>query len=274
MRIGEQMRITSENLDEMIELNQKIQKEIHDHIYYIQKHVNKYKSLSHDQQAFHMLKERSLIQLPIPDSDWGGAIRNFFSGFKLPIINTAQPRVYQYFIYWHETYHITEREHPQESSRHDIYREQEMNERKADYFASQMIFLEQDLLDFYQQTEGDVFVEKIAQCMHAYRAPYKAVCIELYEIAKKHDNQALQTLIKSHFDMSLKQEEWVGIFERLLLDESLVKPTYVVDLSPIIKKIKANIEKYPDVEMYQENLRFVMDIKTKFDSIRDDLKRG
>jgi Zn-dependent peptidase ImmA (M78 family) len=123
------MRITSANLDETISMI-------------------KWRSLPIEEQALEILKEHDLIEIPIPDENWGGAIRKFHNEKRLPIINTAQPRLYQYFIYWHEIYHLTEHEEKIiHNQNYEILTDFNLSERKADYFASQMIFRYQDLYE-------------------------------------------------------------------------------------------------------------------------------
>ncbi|MEZ0118540.1 UNVERIFIED_ORG: hypothetical protein ABRZ91_002497 [Heyndrickxia coagulans] len=109
-------------------------------------HLAKYEIHSPEKQALQILKKPLLIQLPIPDPDWGGAIRELPNGEKVPVINTAQPRLYQYFICWHEIYHLTEDNLPVVS--HEISTEFDLTERKADYFASQML-ISKDLYPYF-----------------------------------------------------------------------------------------------------------------------------
>lgn len=68
---------------------------------------------------------------------------------------------------------------------YEITIEFDLNERKADYFASQMIFGRHDLYDYYLSLRHDDFLVNAAHCMKSFKAPYKAVLIQLYQIAKK-----------------------------------------------------------------------------------------
>lgn len=65
------MRITSNNLDETVELNLKIERQVEEHIAYINKRLIKWRSLPLEEQAYEILKEYNLIELPIPDENWG-----------------------------------------------------------------------------------------------------------------------------------------------------------------------------------------------------------
>lgn len=51
--------------------------------------------------SFQILKDKGLIQLPIEYKFGGGAIYKK-ENKRIPVLNTAQPRVYQYFVAWHE----------------------------------------------------------------------------------------------------------------------------------------------------------------------------
>ena len=131
------MRITSQNLDQTIVINKEIKREIERIINVVETRYKKVRILSSEKQALQILKEHYLIQVPIPDEDWGGAIRELPNEIKVFVINTAQPRVYQYFIYWHEIYHLITGFF--ETTSHLISTEFDLAERKADYFASQML---------------------------------------------------------------------------------------------------------------------------------------
>ena len=98
-------RITSKNLDEIIKMNICIEEHIRcctDEIY---RRYNNTRINSPEKLAFKILNDYNLIQIPIEDKYLGGKVE-IRNNKKIPIINTSQPRVYQYFIAWHEVYHI------------------------------------------------------------------------------------------------------------------------------------------------------------------------
>jgi hypothetical protein len=259
------MRITSESLDETVHLNLEIENEVRRHINILEHNFKKIRILSPEKMAFHILKKNHLIQIPIPDQDWGGAIKELPNGSRIPMINTAQPRLYQYFIAWHEVYHLTEK--PGQNTTHDISTELDMNERKADYFASQML-LGPDVYDFFHELNAGPFVDRAAYCMDTFKAPYKAILIQLYELSIRYRNVALQTEIKNHFDVKLTEKQWEKLFQKLSLDDSLVKPTYIIDLGPLKKKIHEKAERHMDVELYQENKEFLHTLETKLFEVK------
>jgi hypothetical protein len=268
------MRITSEILDKTIEMNEQTTKQVEAHIQYIEKRLIKWKSLPVEQQALEILKEYHLVEAPIPDENWGGAIRKFGNGSMIPIINTAQPRLYQYFIYWHEVYHLTEQVEldTHKEKNYEITAEFDLNERKADYFASQMIFRYMDLYDYFHSLRFDDFLVNMAHCMKSFKAPYKAILIELYQIAKKNRNEQLQSQIKHYFDQRLTIKEWSAIFQEYSLDDTLIKPSLVINLSSIKQVIKNAINQHPDVELYKDNLELVREWEEKYKAIQRELK--
>ena len=179
---------------------------------------------------------------------------------KIPIINTSQPRVYQYFIAWHEVYHIIfdERINSEDITFDINLIDSSINERKADYFAACMIL--GNVMDFYYELEGN-FVEKVLRCMDAYKAPYKVIIVKLYEYAYKNNNESLKNLCLENIDK--KPNNLVAEFEKLGLDSELVKPSNVTNLGNLEKKIKEQIEINPDVSYHKSNYNYFKEIKSK-----------
>ena len=241
-------RITSNNLDEIIKMNICIEEHIRcctDEIY---RRYNNTRINSPEKLAFKILNDYNLIQIPIEDKYLGGKVE-IRNNKKIPIINTSQPRVYQYFIAWHEVYHITFDINLIDSS---------INERKADYFAACMIL--GNVMDFYYELEGN-FVEKVLRCMDAYKAPYKVIIVKLYEYAYKNNNESLKNLCLENIDK--KPNNLVAEFEKLGLDSELVKPSNVTNLGNLEKKIKEQIEINPDVSYHKSNYNYFKEIKSK-----------
>lgn len=267
------MRITSVQLDETIALNTQLERQISEHISFIEKRLIKWRSLPIEEQAYTILKGHDLIEIPIPDENWGGAIRKFSNGKMVPIINTAQPRLYQYFIYWHEIYHLTEDDEMMEHGvDYEITTEFDLNERRADYFASQMIFGRHDLYDYYHSQKHDDFLVRIAHCMKSFKAPYKAVLIQLYQLATYNKNDRLQEQIKLYFDKHWSVQEWSTIFQENSLDDSLIQPSLITNLSPIKQAIQEEITQHPDVELYRDNMKVVVQWEKTFRGVQKELK--
>ena len=244
--------ITSKNLDEVIEKNLKIKDDV---TYYKDRLLNDLNLnnavKAEGKLAFQILKDKGLIQLPIEDKFWGGAIYKK-ENKKIPVINTAQPRVYQYFVAWHEVYHLLYDTSLTENS-HNVLIDMELNERKADYFAS-MIMLG-NVYNYYNSLQEDDFMNKIIYCMDLYKAPYKVILINLYEAAKNNKNDELAKLILDNFDN--KPVDLVKKFQELELDDELVKPSYVVSIGNLERKIKKAMEDESGVSAHESNLDYL-----------------
>ena len=97
--------ITAQNLELVIKKNQEIKKEVLSQAIRLQTNPSVMKVASAPQLALLILQGFGLIQMPIEDKFWSGAI--FVKDEKIiPVINTALPRANQYFTAWHEIYHL------------------------------------------------------------------------------------------------------------------------------------------------------------------------
>lgn len=250
-------RITSDNLDQIIKINIDIEEDINYCVNQIYKRYNNSRINSPEKLAFKILSDYNLIQIPIEDEYLGGmvAVRN---NKKIPIINTSQPRVYQYFIAWHEVYHILFDERiNSENITADINLDDiSINERKADYFAACIIL--GNVLDFYNECEGD-FIKKVLRCMDAYKASYKMIIVKLYEYAYKNNNEELKKQCLENIDK--KPNNLVVEFEKLGLDSELVKASNVTNLGNLEERIIYEREKNPDVLYHKSNYEYFNEIK-------------
>ncbi|AEV69497.1 ImmA/IrrE family metallo-endopeptidase [Acetivibrio clariflavus] len=250
--------ITSNNLEQVIEKNNLIKDDILRLINDFTVRFNKSRVTGQDKLSFSVLKEKHLIQIPIDDEYWGGAIITKGS-IKIPVINTAQPRVYQYFVAWHEIYHLFYDLSLMDET-HNIAVDMDLNERRADYFAAKMIF--GNVYDYYYSLDDENFIDRVIKCMDVYKAPYKAVLIELFEEAViKYNDLDLKEKILEHFDN--KPDDLVQKFIDLELDSELVKPSFVVSLGGLEKKIQNAMKENPDVSHHKDNYQFLLKLKSK-----------
>lgn len=250
--------ITSKNLEQVIEKNKLIKDDILRLTNDFTVRFNKSGVTGQDKLSFSVLKENHLIQIPIDDEYWGGAIITK-GNIKIPVINTAQPRVYQYFVAWHEIYHLFY-DLSLKDETHNIAVDMDLNERRADYFAAKMIF--GNVYDYYYSLDDEDFIDRVIKCMDVYKAPYKAVLIELFEEATtKYNDLELKKEIVEHFDN--KSINLVQKFIDLGLDSELVKPSYVVNLGGLEKKMKKVMEENPDVSYHKDNYSYLLEIKSK-----------
>lgn len=249
--------ITSKNLEQVIKKNNLIKDDIIRLVNDFTVRFNKSGVTAQEKLSFSILKENSLIQIPIDDKYWGGAIVTKESS-KIPVINTAQPRVYQYFVAWHEIYHLLYDLNLSEKT-HNITVDMELNERKADYFAAKIIF--GNVYDYYYSLDDEEFIDRIIKCMDIYKAPFKAVLIELFEeAATKYNDLDLKEKILQHFD---SKPDLVEKFINLELDAELVKPSYIVSLGGLEKKIQNAMKENPDVSYHIDNYQFLLTLKEK-----------
>ena len=245
-------KIVAANLNEVIQKNREIHDDILQKALSVRTNLNRMQISSSNQFAMQILKPYGLVQLPIDNLYWSGAI--FVKNEKkIPVINTAQPRANQYFTAWHEIYHLI---FDQVSFSHVIESETVMEERKAEYFASLMIL--GNLLSYYTELPEMEFLSKIFHCMDTFQAPYKAVLIALYESAVQNDNQAVMTAVKKYFDIHFT--DLADRFRSLGLDDNLVKPSYVINISALQSKIQEQERKDPEIRYNHDNARFLENI--------------
>ena len=249
-------RISAANLDEVIEKNEVIRDQIAQSASIIWSRYNPMQINSPIQLALQILKPYGLIQLPIENHYLSGAIfvRN---GKRIPLINTALPRANQYFTAWHEIYHLL---FDGVSFDHLIESETLMEERKAEYFAAFMLL--GNMMPYFEGLKDMDFQAKAFQCMNAFQAPYKAVLISLYESAVKNGNVTIAKEVKKNFDVQL--EDIAHRFRDLGLDDSLVRPSYVVNVNLLQEKINRTICNEPEVEYHKDNEAFLKKVLSEF----------
>ena len=186
-----------------------------------------------------------------------GEFKPTVDGKRIPLINTALPRANQYFTVWHEIYHLL---FDEVSFDHLIESEILMEERKAEHFAALMLL--GNLMPYFEGLKDMEFQAKAFQCMNAFQAPYKAVLISLYESAVKNGNTAIAEEVKENFDVQV--EDIAQRFRDLGLDDSLVRPSYVVNVSPLQEKINKTIRNEPEVEYHKDNEAFLKTVLSEF----------
>ncbi|OWZ83359.1 ImmA/IrrE family metallo-endopeptidase [Natranaerobius trueperi] len=260
--------ITKDCLEQVMQQNSSIKEQIYGLVSDFNKRFNKSGLTAQEKQAFSVLKENNLIQIPIEDEHWGGAIIAK-GGMKIPVINTAQPRVYQYFVAWHEIYHLLYDINLDEKT-HNVAIDMDINERKADYFAAKMIF--GDIYKYYYSLEDENVIDRIIKCMDAYKAPYKATLIELYEQAVEvYGDMDLKHTVLNHFDDKPKNLE--GKFEGLELDPELVRSSFVISFGGLEQKVKKAINQNTGVSYHKDNYEFLIELKKEIKKEWEDLSK-
>jgi hypothetical protein len=244
--------ITAANLDFVIRKNSEIKTEINAQTIKLQTNHAIMKVASTPQLALLILQGFGLVQVPIEDKFWSGAIY-VKDGKIIPVINTALPRANQYFAAWHEVYHLI---FDKVSFNHFIENDNTLEERKAEYFAANMLLSGVDR--YYIELPELDFISKVFCCMSAFQAPYKAVLVSLYEYAVQSDNEKLGKRIKEVFD--LKFEDMPERFRMLGLDDSLVMPSYVINTSFLQEKIRRSQKANPELNYHKDNEKFLTNI--------------
>ena len=251
------VKITKDNLEEIVKINKEIQDEIDGCVKKVHSLYNKANIQSLEKLAINILETYNLIQIPIEDEYLGGKVE-IRNNHKIPIINTAQPRVYQYFVAWHEIYHILFDEN---LNTENIYAEMNvvdvpLTERKADYFAACMLL--GNVFEYYMELEGD-FIDKIIRCIDVYKAPYKSILVKLYECGARYKNEELKNLCLEYIDK--KPANLIEKFEEIGLDSELVRPSNLVKLGNIESLIEKEIEANPQVTYHEDNRKYLEKLK-------------
>ena len=244
--------ISASNIDLVIQKNKEIAEEVSAQALKLQTNTSIMRVASMPQLALLILQGFGLIQMPIEDKYWSGAIY-VKEGKIIPVINTALPRANQYFAAWHEIYHLL---FDKVSFDHIIENDNMMEERKAEYFAACMLL--QGVDRYFTELPSMDIVSKVLYCMSAFQAPYKAVLISLYENAVRSDNDKLKGQIKEIID--LKIDDIPERFQKLGLDDSLVMPSFVVNTSYLHDQIKKSEEANPELQYHGDNETFLDNI--------------
>lgn len=257
-------KITAQNLDQVIQRNKEIRQEIDHCVMLVRTTFNRMQVSSPPQLAIQLLRTYGLVQMPIENLYLSGAIY-VKEGKKIPFINTALPRVNQYFTAWHELYHIL---FDTVSFDHLIENETTIEERKAEYFASKMLL--GNLMPYFMELPKEMDLQsKVYNCMTVFQTPYKAVLIALYEAAVQLDNSVLMNAVKKNFDIAAG--DMAGRFIELGLDNTLVLPSYVVDVSTLQAKIICSEQERPELNYHKDNELFLNNIVKEIKLITGEL---
>ena len=234
--------ITAENIDMVIKKNSEIKEEVLSQAIKLRSNPEIMQVASPPQLALLILKGFGLIQMPIEDKYWSGAIF-VKDGKYIPVLNTALPRANQYFTAWHEIYHLI---FDKVSFNHFIEIDNMLEERKAECFAACMLL--KGVERYYEDLTKMDFISKI-----------------LYEYAVQSKNEELCCKIKEVFDLQF--DNLAEKFQMLGLDDSLVTPSYVINTSSLQEKIKKSMENNPELNYHKDNEAFLKNIMTEISMI-------
>ncbi|TRM10674.1 ImmA/IrrE family metallo-endopeptidase [Lentibacillus cibarius] len=248
--------ITFEDLPQLLKENKEIRSEI-------RMSVNQYLQTYHpkgwnriDGAKKAIEQNHYLIEAPIQDLTFGGFIRTTNNDKSIFYINTAQPRMYQNFVLFHELYHlITIAEKIEDLHFIQAEIDNSSNERKADYFASLLLLDEYELRSFFSGPENqqESLFTKILLCMITFKAPYKAILIRLYELSLIELND-----LEELFDKKLN---FIKEFQDRGID------TYILEASNVknFKSLETLMARYSlPAAAQQSNNKILEEIKSFF----------
>ena len=101
--------------------------------------------------------------------------------------------------------------------------------------------------------------------MSTFQAPYKAVLVSLYEYAIQSENEKLCGKIKEVFDLQF--DDLPNRFRMLGLDDSLVKPSYVINTSSLRERIKRTIDANSELHYHKDNEEYLKNIMDEINMI-------
>lgn len=257
--------ITFDELPLLLEENKEVRSEVEMAVrQYLQTHHPKGWNRIDGAKKF-IEQNHYLIEAPIHDFTFGGFIRTTNTTKNICYINTAQPRMYQNFVLFHELYHVSTLANNIEKL-HFIQAEidNRSNERKADYFASLLLLDEYELRSFFSGPENkqeSVFA-KILLCMVAFKAPYKAILIRLYELELIEFDD-----LRSLFD---KKINFIKEFQ------GLGKDTYMLEASNVnnFMSLETLMDRHSLPDMAQQSNKKILEEIKKFFSASGKGKRN
>jgi Zn-dependent peptidase ImmA (M78 family) len=240
--------IKPEHLKIIIETNQKIDNEINN-LVEKDRAIYKYNGINIADRVSLIFDEKcELIQIPIKDLKIGGMIFKKRENCYC-LINTAQPRVFQNFVYLHELYHLLYYKKEQFHMVSDeIENAIDLNERKANYYASLML-LEKDVLrsNYYYLIKDKRYnlCTTIYHLMNLFKVTYKTILIRLYEIRCIEDFDILY-----QYFIKYSKHEIYDEFKKNRLDTGILEANNTISI--------CNLEKY--IEYARENNAMLEDL--------------
>jgi len=225
--------IKTEQLQTIIDLNKRIHDEISKEVErdlqeYSQHGVNISETI-----ALKLSEMCELIQLPIKDDRIGGMIIRKNSDYYC-LINTEQPRAFQNFVYLHEFYHLLHGPEKFHVISGNVEDEIEIEERKANYYASLMLLNKNALrTNYYYFIKDRQFDLKttIYYLMNLFKTTYKTILIRLYEIGCIEDFSVLYENFNNSDDM-------YSSFDKHGLDKSIIEPSRTISIGKLDHYIK------------------------------------
>lgn len=226
--------ITKENLNTVVEINKKIHDEINR---IVRQDKKKYydENINIIQKVMFEIEQRcTVFKYPLNIDKLGGYYCKLTNS-EVCFVNTNQTRAFQNFVILHEFYHLNHdciENNSMELITLDEEERLNLNERKANYYASLMLMDETSVIEKYNQLFRNkklLFEEIICYLIYFYKAPKKLILIRLHEVGCIDFEQVYE-----NFNNDLdKQKE---IFQKLALDSSILETSNVISFGDVFQE--------------------------------------
>lgn len=212
-----------------------------------------------------------VIEIPFKDQEIG-ALCYKGDSMGYTFINTSLPKVNVNFALCHEVYHVFYQEssfkHKVELYMNEQYYEHE-EELAANLFAGMVLMPEQNFkymfTKFKNETKADdSIITVLAKMMNYFEVPYMAVLIRCYELNLLESGELLKHLL------NIDKEMIKNTFEKLWLEESLLKATKKDDFEKFLEVVSSRGLKYLENGYINQNMydKALKNMKTIYQKIR------
>lgn len=176
----------------------------------------------------YLMQEANVILFPSPFPNYGGMVTYRNHRFYIHI-NTAQPRVYENFVWVHEYYHFKyEQSNIKNTAIQTFFEDSVLNEheRQANLFAAELLVDGRLLQNLFQQVSHTLrnrpLVDWVLHLIPVFEVPYKVIVIKLLQDELISEKDALN-LIDYEYQKHLPDD----------FNHSILQPTLVIKLDDI-----------------------------------------
>ncbi|TCI24328.1 ImmA/IrrE family metallo-endopeptidase [Exiguobacterium sp. SH5S13] len=181
----------------------------------------------------YLMQTANVILFPSSFPNYGGMVTYRNHRFYIHI-NTAQPRVYENFVWVHEYYHFKyEQSKIKNAAIQTFFEDSVLNEheRQANLFAAELLVDGRLLSDLFQQVTRTLrdrpLVDRVLHLMPVFEVPYKVIVIKLLQDGLLSEDDALN-LIDHEYREQLPDD----------FDHSILQPTLVIKLDDLNEMLR------------------------------------
>lgn len=181
----------------------------------------------------YLMQEANVILFPSPFPNYGGMVTYRNHRFYIHI-NTAQPRVYENFVWVHEYYHFKyEQAKIKNAAIQTFFEDSVLNEheRQANLFAAELLVDGRLLRDLFQQMTHTLrhrpLVDWVLHLIPIFEVPFKVIVIKLLQDGLIKEKEALD-LIDYDYQKQVPDD----------FDHSILQPTLVIKLDNLDEMLK------------------------------------